>query len=195
MRACSSWAISALTSVRSARPVVRCCAFILCIGVVACSRVQPDDLETRQGAVNPTSFAEKHSGPGAGPDSTNLAWIQALQNPTPPHTKTTVLGYVDNPAMRWPGDIVLDVQHWKEWYAVDGIFFDDSQRTNAQMTSSDVARNEGLQQLVANYFGTSTPVFNWGENVAGQEQYVYCARNVPGTTRPIFVTFEGTQIS
>jgi hypothetical protein len=147
---------------------------------------------------NPTSggsvIANFANGPGANapaPNSPDLSWINAMKSQA-----TIVLGYVDNPAKRWIGDVVLDIRHWKEWYGVNGIFFDESVRSTADSTIDDVARNQGLQQIATQVVGSSAPVvFNWGSNPDKLEQYVFCGQPnwFPNWTiaNPVFMNFEG----
>jgi hypothetical protein len=141
------------------------------------------------------AIANFDSGPGASVNSTDLAWVQSIQS-----KGTKVLGYIDDhlvdlpgEPLRWVGDLVVEVRHWKDWYGVDGIFFDDAWRTVAEATLSDRSRMEGMQQFVSDYIGATAPIiFNWGQTDQAME-YVYCSQNVGGHPHPVFSIYEGTE--
>jgi F5/8 type C domain len=146
-------------------------------------------------------------GPGTAYDQTNDDWITALDQWW---TDDLVMGYVDNPYDPTGANLLFQqeqIRNWSQWYHVDGIMFDDSQRdfdpthpgylTDDDMTA-DISR---MQHLVlyananAHYPGIPGALigFNWGEVNAKMERYVWCAQQIAAPGSVSFGTAETTE--
>jgi hypothetical protein len=209
---------------RSSPKLVSAICVLCTFWIAACgdSVSEPEPIDVQRGALNGTNYQQKlivpgyfdptsrgvlagttyqgfaianfgsPGGPGSSRVQSDADWIASLEA-----KGILVLGYVDNPYLRLGGDITTDVSNWIAWYPVNGIFFDDSQRTASEATTTDfdTARMEYLQNYVSGAIGTTAPVaFNWGQT-GSLQRYVYCSQNVGGHPAPMFSTLEGPDVS
>ncbi len=134
-------------------------------------------------------------GPGTSWVSQNSNFISGLQSNGIP-----VLGYVDAVDGRSANYMVAEIQNWKSWYSVDGIFFDDAPRA-AQESNSEVPRTLWFTNYVRSTLSSSIlpagpiVVFNWGQD-DDLEPYVYCVSQSGAPAYSyVFNTFEGPEVT
>jgi len=99
-----------------------------------------------------------------------------------------VFGYVymgpvpvenSGPPYRSTNDVLQDIERWRTYPQVDGIFFDRAHRPS----TAGLPKQQYLQEYVsprfgyAQFFGASVPgrsMFNWGDTPSHMESYVNC---------------------
>jgi len=90
------------------------------------------------------------SGPGAGPDPGYRRAIKAAQK-----AGSHVLGYVPTTwGARPAADVGAEIDHYRSWYGVDGVFLDEAASNETQLTYyralADQARAAGAKLVVLN---------------------------------------------